>query len=142
MNKSWYVIFVLCVFGLASSRELHPIEPKPGKCFDSYEDVQPINLSDLTKACVEKLPTKNECFGLKLATDEIIIVGCREDGPKLEKGCYRFFNKDLSEDVICQKYKRRTMCEIINTPANLAIEVHCDQSEPGIVMVQKLKDVI
>ncbi|CAH1156243.1 unnamed protein product [Phaedon cochleariae] len=128
-------VFAGCVF----CRDLHPIKPEPGTCFDSYLDVQPISLSNLAKACVERLPTKKVCHGIKLITNEIILVDCVPEGQQLEKGCYRFFNVDLTQTVICQKFLRRNKCEIIKTPENLAIEVYCDQSQSGIVMVKNLK---
>ncbi|CAG9862501.1 unnamed protein product [Phyllotreta striolata] len=133
----------LTIFDYTQSREMHPILPDSEKCFDTYTDVQPINLSNLTKTCVETLSEAYNCRGLALVSNEILLLECNEtDGGDVAtppKGCYRLLKRDGGEGVVCQRFKRRNLCEVIKTPANLAIEVYCDRSARGIVTVKQLK---
>uniref|UniRef100_A0A6P7FE46 Uncharacterized protein LOC114329173 isoform X1 n=2 Tax=Diabrotica virgifera virgifera TaxID=50390 RepID=A0A6P7FE46_DIAVI len=143
MNKILVLLFVS--LGFIECREMHPIKPDTDMCFDSYIDVQPINLSNLTKACVEPFPEINNCPGMGLFTDEVILLDCDISGNKrtepLKTGCYTLIKKDSTEEVICQRYNRKKMCEMLKTPSNLAIEVYCQRSSRSIVNVERIKTV-
>lgn len=143
MKQIFKLKFLHIYITYISFPELHPILPNSNKCFDTYTDVQPINLSSLTKACVESIPEINNCQGLALVSDEIILLACNETDDEnvkpLKKGCYRIIKQDGNEGVVCQRFKKRNLCEVIKTPANLVIEVYCDRSARGIVNVRQLK---
>ncbi|XP_057668257.1 uncharacterized protein LOC130901150 [Diorhabda carinulata] len=139
--KKLLTIVLGLFLGNSLCRELHLIDPKSDKCFDSYPDIQPINLSNLTKVCVETIPELNDCQGISLISDEVVILNCDEAGEDketLQKGCYKLIKQDSSEDIVCQRFVRRRSCEIIKTPANIAIEVHCERTARGIVNVEKI----
>ncbi|VEN60075.1 unnamed protein product [Callosobruchus maculatus] len=127
MEKSVILISIACVFGVVLGEDLHLIEPKPGQCYDTYTENQPIYLGRIPRACVRRLPNQKDCVGLRTKNNETIVLECKgaRTSKTLEPGCYRIINKDKSDGVVCQKYMKRRGCEVITTPSNLNIEVYC-----------------